>query len=314
MNQNIIFGGVLPLLELNAFLPQEINLTLWKRILEEFRSLGGYLLRFHADNITRCRDIQRLTAVADRLDLSPCTAINGVRSGYSPLDPDILSQTNLYCVSVMTDGKLICQDDYLSNIRSILVTKTKIELYLKVTQKSLSDLEPVAQFCAAYGIPACIVDIERFPDDVSQKLRGREYYETVKLCSEITQRYAGKVRMSVADCPYLCTEGNLNMRGGCTAGIISCAVDENAMLFPCAHMNRLAVGDLNQQSLGDLWNNSEIFVRLRNRSTFSGSCGVCAFREKCGGCRAESYAAHGDYFGSDPMCWLSDELSVPGKE
>lgn len=301
------FGGVLPLFELNAFLPQKPDLPMWERILREFQEQGGYLLRFHADNITRCEHIQQLTALADALGLAPYTAINGVKSGYSPLDADVLAQTNLYCVSIMTDSKLIGDESYAEDIQRIMATKTKLELYLKITKSTLWVLEPVAEFCLAHAIPACIVDIERFPHNAAEKLTGEAYLDAVQRCMELNRRYVGRLRMSVADCPYLCAMGTLNMKGGCTAGVISCAVTEDGILLPCAEMAHLPVGDLKRSPLSQLWQTSAVFMRLRDRSTLTGRCGVCLHREKCGGCRAESYIVNGDYFGGDPLCPIAPE-------
>lgn len=33
-----------------------------------------------------------------------------------------------------------------------------------------------------------------------------------------------------------------------------------------------------------------------------GSCGICEYREACGGCRARAYAATGDYLMEDAWC------------
>jgi MoaA/NifB/PqqE/SkfB family radical SAM enzyme len=41
---------------------------------------------------------------------------------------------------------------------------------------------------------------------------------------------------------------------------------------------------------------------LRTPEAFHGRCGVCGFREVCGGSRARAYAATGDPMGEDPLC------------
>jgi len=64
----------------------------------------------------------------------------------------------------------------------------------------------------------------------------------------------------------------------------------------CGHLRRT------EFDLRPIWNSSPVFEALRSRSRLSGRCGVCEFREPCGGCRARAYAATGDYLAEDPVC------------
>ncbi|MCW4035173.1 MAG: radical SAM/SPASM domain-containing protein, partial [Candidatus Bathyarchaeota archaeon] len=47
---------------------------------------------------------------------------------------------------------------------------------------------------------------------------------------------------------------------------------------------------------------SELAVKLRNRDNLKGKCGVCEYREICGGCRSRAELYTGDILGSDPAC------------
>jgi len=55
-------------------------------------------------------------------------------------------------------------------------------------------------------------------------------------------------------------------------------------------------------SFADIWNNSEVFLALRNFSNLKGKCGICEFRKVCGGCRARAYEATGDFLAEEPLC------------
>ncbi|WP_096198992.1 TIGR04053 family radical SAM/SPASM domain-containing protein [Bacillus sp. FJAT-45350] len=61
-------------------------------------------------------------------------------------------------------------------------------------------------------------------------------------------------------------------------------------------------GSVREQSLGDIYRNSPILQQLRNKSALKGKCGVCEYKELCGGSRARAYAVTGDYLESDPTC------------
>ena len=45
-----------------------------------------------------------------------------------------------------------------------------------------------------------------------------------------------------------------------------------------------------------------MFRELRDRSQLKGKCGVCEYRDVCGGSRARAYAVTGDYMESEPFC------------
>lgn len=64
----------------------------------------------------------------------------------------------------------------------------------------------------------------------------------------------------------------------------------------------VACGNVREQSLVDIYRNSPILKQLRDKSLLKGKCGVCEFKEICGGSRARAYAITGDYLESDPYC------------
>jgi len=61
-------------------------------------------------------------------------------------------------------------------------------------------------------------------------------------------------------------------------------------------------GNVREQSFAEIYRSSALFRDLRDYSRLKGKCGVCDFREVCGGSRARAYAVSGDYLESDPYC------------
>lgn len=61
-------------------------------------------------------------------------------------------------------------------------------------------------------------------------------------------------------------------------------------------------GNVREQSLADIYRNSPVMRELRNKSLLKGKCGVCEFKELCGGSRSRAYALTGDYLESDSYC------------
>ena len=64
----------------------------------------------------------------------------------------------------------------------------------------------------------------------------------------------------------------------------------------------IPAGNVRQDSVGEIYRNSELFLQLRDSNNLRGKCGDCEFREICGGSRARAYALSGDIFAEDPSC------------
>lgn len=64
----------------------------------------------------------------------------------------------------------------------------------------------------------------------------------------------------------------------------------------------VTAGNVRNDGLADIYRNSPLFRELRDPSLLRGKCGVCEFRDMCGGSRARAYGVTGDYLASDPTC------------
>lgn len=72
-------------------------------------------------------------------------------------------------------------------------------------------------------------------------------------------------------------------------------------VFPSGFLP-LSAGNVRRQSLAQIYRDSPLFVALRDTSCLKGKCGVCEFREICGGSRARAFALTGDPFAEEPCC------------
>ena len=61
-------------------------------------------------------------------------------------------------------------------------------------------------------------------------------------------------------------------------------------------------GDLHSDTLAHIYQESPIFVKLRDSDQLHGKCGACEFRNICGGSRARAYAVTGDVMAEEPCC------------
>ncbi len=94
--------------------------------------------------------------------------------------------------------------------------------------------------------------------------------------------------------------------GGCGAGRIYAGLQPDGTVIPCVFLP-LPVGNLREQDFWEIWTNSPILKTLRDRNKLKGTCGICPFKNVCGGCRARAYAYFKDLTAPDPGCIYNAE-------
>ncbi len=78
-------------------------------------------------------------------------------------------------------------------------------------------------------------------------------------------------------------------------------ISHTGEVFPSGFLP-LSAGNVRATALATIYRDSELFRTLRDYSRLKGKCGVCEFREVCGGSRARAFSMTGDYLESDPFC------------
>lgn len=64
----------------------------------------------------------------------------------------------------------------------------------------------------------------------------------------------------------------------------------------------ITAGNVRTDDVIDVYRHSELFTDLRNPYKLKGRCGICEYRDVCGGQRGRAYGVTGDYLESDPAC------------
>ncbi len=133
------------------------------------------------------------------------------------------------------------------------------------------------------------------------------------------QELAFPSKMSLKPYPYLvtinstCNKNNIFYRSygqltefirGCPTARWTCHISSNGDIHPCFLLPH-KLGNLKQEAFEDIWFNKDNLVlkELRDRTLLKGNCGVCKYRDVCGGCRAQAFWITGDYLESDG-CWI----------
>lgn len=99
---------------------------------------------------------------------------------------------------------------------------------------------------------------------------------------------------------------------GVTDGRGTLFISHTGQIAPTGFLPKYA-GEVRKSSILDLYRNSEIFKLLRDPDKLKGKCGLCEFREVCGGSRARAYAIYNDYLAEDPLCSYVPEVTKDGR-
>lgn len=146
-----------------------------------------------------------------------------------------------------------------------------------------------------------------------QKLTGIDVFSTSPTYSRIgVERVLGKLGMKYAPShfAYIDTSvpegvGLSEFIGGCGAGRVYIALEDNGDIEPCVYLP-IKVGNIIKDDFMEIWNNSKVFNDLRDRDKLWDACKSCPFIYVCGGCRARAYSYYGDYLAPDPGCILNE--------
>ncbi len=140
-----------------------------------------------------------------------------------------------------------------------------------------------------------------------------QYEETLARLMDLQKEFAGKMLVNSKcaphyqrllyqhepDSPFL--KSFAGGAGGCPAGTHYLGIRPNGDMTPCPYLPVYG-GNLRERSFKEIWEDSEVFNRIRSRNALGGRCGACEFNRVCGGCRARAYGATGDYLAEDDWC------------
>ena len=102
----------------------------------------------------------------------------------------------------------------------------------------------------------------------------------------------------------------IGMNGGNRSGIAFGEVDPLGYVHPDQFTQHHTFGNVRERKFGDIWTDTSnpILAGLKNRKPLlTGRCARCKFLDSCNGnFRTRAEAVTGDFWASDPSCYLTD--------
>lgn len=202
----------------------------------------------------------------------------------------------------------------LKGIENLKKANVPFQIHTTVTKNNKDEIEKITHFSENMGAKAhhlfflvstgrgkkinsiqlCAKEEEQILARLVRKIKNKEFKIEIKpTCAPTFMRIA---KESGLDPQYA---------KGCMAATSYCVILPQGDVHPCPYLP-IKAGNIRDKRFGRIWLESEIFNALRTQD-FKGACGVCAYKNICGGCRAQAYAVYGDYLAQDPFCVKSED-------
>lgn len=200
-------------------------------------------------------------------------------------------------------------------------------LVVTITKDNYKLIEHPIKLGADYGARMVVfhnlVPVGRAEANMNDLAPSPEEYEwTFNNLYDLSQKYEGKIHVNVY-CPFyarIVRQKNPSdfwdwfmnrFLGKCTIGGNYISVTENGDFRSCGFNEGYRLGNMKNKTVKQCWEelqSSDLHLKLRDRSKLKGKCGVCEYREICGGCRTRAEFYTGDIFASDPACAYVPEV------
>ncbi len=118
-----------------------------------------------------------------------------------------------------------------------------------------------------------------------------------------------KRELRIADCGLRIEPAGANPKSeirnpqskGCLAGLSVLFVSHRGDVYPCGYLP-VNCGNILDKTLAQIWDENADLARMRDAGVLEGKCGLCGYKQVCGGCRARAFGMTGNYMAEEPFC------------
>jgi radical SAM protein with 4Fe4S-binding SPASM domain len=184
----------------------------------------------------------------------------------------------------------------------------EIILMFTVMKRNFRALQSFFKLCQDLGINGFI--IERFipwgrgRERIEEVLNKEEWKELIKALLDFFS-----IEEENSFFPYQAFQISFNgeepelLGAPCVIGRDGICIMPEGTVFPCRRFP-ISIGNLLNNSLKTIWEESDLLENLRRKENLKGKCGRCEIKD-CRGCRSLALSLTGDYLEEDSHCWYS---------
>lgn len=264
--------------------------------------------------------------------------IKDIGVGYVGISLDGLKEVNDKFRGV--DG---AYEKAMQGIQNCVSVGQRVGLRFTINHHNIQELDKIFDFIEAEKINrVCFYHLvysgrgnQMMDEDVTAEESRRAMDTIIRRTKDFEARGLGKEILTVdnhCDGVYMylkaLAEGNesaaeqikeyISMNGGNRSGIAFGEVDPMGYVHPDQFTQHITFGNVRERKFGEIWSDTShpIMKGLKDRQPLlSGRCAKCRFLSYCNGnFRTRAEARTGDFWASDPSCYLTDEeIGIAGE-
>jgi AdoMet-dependent heme synthase len=307
----------------------ELDTNRCLEVLDQIKEVGNPIVILTGGEPLLREDVFQLARYGTDKGLRMVMATNGTL--ITEAVAERMKSSGIQRVSISLDGAAAEQHDRFRKVPGAfqgaldgiaLLKKAHIEFQINttITRHNVGQAEEILRMAVRLGAEAhhifLLVPTGRARDMIEQEIDALEYENLLHWFYSMRREVPVHLKATCAPHYYRVLRQEAHKRGekvdfatygldavtrGCLGGTSFCFVSHVGVVQPCGYLE-LNCGDLGEESFRDVWENSEVFRRLRDFSLYKGKCGRCEYVRFCGGCRARAYEATGDFLEEEPLC------------
>ena len=298
-------------------------------LLDQIREVGQPIIILTGGEPLLRKDIFDITAYGTKIGLKMVMAPNGTLINDENVQK--MKASGIKRISISLDGAtrerhdafrgvVGAFDGALNGIQLAKNAGLEFQINTTITKTNLEEIPKILSLAESLGAVAhhifLLVPTGRGKYIIDQAIDAAAYEETLNWFYDQRDKTPLQLKATCAPHYYRILRQRAKADGkkvtfeshgldavtrGCLAGTGFCFISHIGEVQTCGFLD-VKCGDITTSTFREVWENSEVFNKLRNVDDLDGKCGACEYRKVCGGCRARAYEATGDYMAEEPLC------------
>lgn len=301
----------------------ELNTDEAKKLIAEIKKAGFQIMIFSGGESLMRPDIYELASYARQTGLRAVLGTNGTL-----ITPDVavrLKEAGFMAAGVSLDSLVPAKNDgfrklehgselTIAGMKNLKAAGLPFQIHTTVMDWNVDELEDITDFAVEIGAMAhhvfFLVPTGRAVNIEEEALRVAAYEKTIARLMEKQKQVPIEIKPTCAP-QFIRTADKkgipLRFSKGCLAGVSYCIISPKGDVQPCAYMN-MQLGNVRDIPFDRIWAENPVLQELRTMN-YEGKCGICDYKERCGGCRARANYYNGSIMAEDSWCLYNP----PGK-
>jgi len=262
-------------------------------------------------------DIFKIAAYASNIGFRVAMSPSG--SNMSQKTFEKIKQANIQMISLSIDGATAHTHDSFRNVpgafdlalKNIALANANgvpFRINTTITQHNYKTIAAIHKTAIEQGAVEWDVFmlVPTGRGKIDMEITPNQYEETLQIIYKLS--VASPIPVKVTCAPQYTRivaqqtkEKPLRGGRGCMAGNGFCFISHTGEVFGCGFLP-IPAGSIRQQSFQEIYQQSPLFIELRNPCLLRGKCGKCFYSIMCGGCRARAFSTKNNYLEEEPFC------------